>query len=227
MHGSLRTLRPSRTGSGGGRPRLWCPALHGSPARRGPPFPESQPAPLHPRPYPGQLQRQALLLTGENDAQSRPLSCPRGRDLSRAGDGDSVPLTLERGSPGRRAGIPELAPERACGRGGEGRGGSFRLLGGRVAAASQKRSPQPAGTSSSSAPAGCPSRAPRPGGPPGPRAVTRSGSGGQRNTGPQPPVIFESPCQKPGARKKRETKGRWGGSPHTPSHPRARPGPYS
>ena len=53
----------------------------------------------------------------------------------------------------------------------------------------------------------------------GPRAVTGSGSGGQRNTGPQPPVTFESPRQKPGARKRRETKGRWGGSPHTPSHP--------
>lgn len=148
------------------------------------------------------------------------VSCPRGQGFPPRTGGPRLHAADPSGDPlGRRAGIPELAPERACGRGGEGRGGEFPPLGGRAAAATRSCPRGRPGTPASSAPAGSPhSRLGRSGLPGAPRSH-RVGLGGQRNAGPRPPVTFQSPRQKPGSWKRRETKGRWGGSPHTPSHP--------
>lgn len=171
------------------------------------------------RPYPRQLQRQAPLRT-EKTTPSLAVSCPRGRGFPSRAGGQRPRAADPSGEPlGCRAGIPELAPECACGRGGEGRGGEFPPPGGRVAAATRSGPHGRPGTPASSAPARSLYALPRRSGRPGAPRSHRVGLGGQRNAGPRPPVIFKSPRQKPGARKGRETKGRWGGSPHTPSHP--------
>lgn len=192
--------------------------------QRAPPPPASPPLNSAPsRPYPRQLQRQAPLRT-EKTTPSLAVSCPRGRGFPSRAGGQRPRAADPSGEPlGCRAGIPELAPECACGRGGEGRGGEFPPPGGRVAAATRSGPHGRPGTPASPAPARCPHALPRRPRRPGAPLSHRVGLGGRRNAGPRPPVIFKSPRQQPGARKGRDKRTLGRESPH-PLAPPA-PGP--
>lgn len=175
------------------------------------------------RPYPRQLQRQAPLLT-EKTTLSLAVSCPRGRGFPSRAGGQRPRAADPSGEPlGCRAGIPELAPECACGRGGEGRGGEFPPPGGRVAAATRSGPHGRPGTPASSAPARALYALARRSGRPGAPRSHRVGLGGQRNAGPRPPVIFKSPRQKPGATKGRDKRTLGRESPRSLAPPA--PGP--
>lgn len=110
------------------------------PARRGPPLasPSLNSAPTPPPPLPGAAPTSGSAPDRGKRRPAPAVSCPRGRGFPPRAGGRRLRAADPRGDPlGRRAGIPELAPERACGRGGEGRGGEFPPLGGRVAAATR------------------------------------------------------------------------------------------
>lgn len=195
------------------------------PARRGSPLPRVSTRPTAPRPYPGQLQRQAPLLTGETTPSPGRFAPGGGDSLPRAGGRRLRAADPRGGSPSAAGrGIPELAPERACGRGGRGVRREFR----RSAAGWQPRLAVPA--------AGGDQRLLRPGrlsltrrgraGRRGPPRSHRSGRApGPEKHGPAATRHFRvAPPEARGEEKKRETKGSLGeGVPTLPRTPA--PGP--
>ena len=140
----------------------------------------------------------------------------RGR-RPRAADPSGDPL-------GRRAGIPELAPECACGRGGEGRGGEFPLFGGRAAAAARSGPHGRPRTLASSGPGPLSPRAPRPVAPPGDPAQSQGRARGTEKRGPAASRHFQvAPPEAQGEEKERDKRTLGRESPHSLAPPA--PGP--
>lgn len=203
------------------------------PTRRGPPLasPSLNSAPTPPPPLLGAAPTSGSAPDRGKRRPAPAVSCPRGRGFPPRAGGRRLRAADPRGDPlGRRAGIPELAPERACGRGGEGRGGEFPPLRGRVAAATRS------GPRSRRGPKAPPPRPAVPharrgrSGRRGPPAQSPGRALGARETRARShPSLSSRPARSPGRGKGERQKddGGGGGSPHAPSHPRARPGPYS